>query len=157
MGEEQAKNLLKEMISNFITQDKNYPQGLDLKNQAKFINSVFGEKLENGKKEEVIKETRTVLNGLVEAKVNELSAKDYDETNKRSKNPNTIRKLAGLYKLTDAIIDYGKEKNGEGKLETQRRINVAKALLTEIGNSYTFRKEIEDTEKLAEKEGIEAY
>ena len=41
--------------------------------------------------------------------------------------------------------------------ETQRRINVAKALLTEIGNSYTFRKEIEDTEKLAEKEGIEAY
>jgi len=41
--------------------------------------------------------------------------------------------------------------------ETQRRINVAKALLTEIGNSYAFRKEIEDTEKLAEKEGIEAY
>jgi hypothetical protein len=116
MGEETAKNLLKEMISNFIAQDRKYPQGLDLKNQAKFINSVFGDKLENGKKDEVIKETRTVLNGLVEAKVNELAAKDYDETNKRSKNPNTIRKLAGLYKLTDATIDYGKEKNGEGKL-----------------------------------------
>jgi len=41
--------------------------------------------------------------------------------------------------------------------EKNRRIGVAKALLTEIGNSYTFRKEIEDTEKLAEKEGIEAY
>jgi len=116
MGPEQSKNLLKEMISNFITQDRKYPQGLDLKNQAKFIGSVFGEKLEAGKKEEVIKETRTVLNGLVEAKVNELSTKDYDETNKRSKNPNTIRKLAGLYKLTNATIDYGKEKNGEGKL-----------------------------------------
>src|SRR5215216_2040020 len=112
MGEETAKNLLKEMISNFITQDRKYPQGLDLKNQAKFISSVFGEKLENGKKEEVVKETRTVLNGLVEAKVNELAGKDYDETNKKSKNPNTIKKLAGLYKLTDAAIDYGKEKNG---------------------------------------------
>jgi hypothetical protein len=41
--------------------------------------------------------------------------------------------------------------------ENQRRINVAKALLTEIGNSYTFRKEIEETERLAIKEGIEAY
>ncbi|KLL04619.1 MAG: hypothetical protein MRERV_16c027 [Mycoplasmataceae bacterium RV_VA103A] len=116
MGEEQAKNLLKEMISNFITQDRKYPQGLDLKNQAKFISSVFGAKLEAGKKEEVIKETRTVLNGLVEAKVNDLAAKDYDETNKRSKNPNTIKKLAGLYNLTNAEIDYGKEINGEGKL-----------------------------------------
>jgi hypothetical protein len=116
MGEEQAKNLLKEMISNFITQDKNYPQGLDLKNQAKFIGSVFGEKLENEKREEVIKETKTVLNGLVEAKVNELASKDYDETNKRSKNLNTIKKLAGLYKLTNANIDYQKMKNEEGKL-----------------------------------------
>lgn len=116
MGEEQAKNLLKEMISNFITQDKKYPQGLDLTNKAKFIGSVFGEKLEEGKKEEVIKETRTVLNGLVEAKINELAAKDYEETNKRSKNPNTIKKLAGLYKLTDATINYEKMKNEEGKL-----------------------------------------
>jgi len=41
--------------------------------------------------------------------------------------------------------------------EKNRRIGVAKALLTEIGNSYTFRKEIEETEKLSEKEGIEAY
>jgi len=116
MGEEQAKNLLKEMISNFITQDKKYPQGLDLKNQAKFIGSVFGTKLEAGKKEEVIKETRTVLNGLVEAKVNESASKDYEETNKRSKNPNTIKKLAGLYQLTNANIDYQKMKNEEGKL-----------------------------------------
>jgi len=116
MGEDTAKNLLKEMISNFITQDRKYPQGLDLKNQAKFIGSVFGSKLDSNRKEEVIKETRTVLNGLVEAKVNELAGKDYDETNKRSKNPNTIKKLAGLYKLTNAEIDYGKEKNGEGKL-----------------------------------------
>ncbi|CAG8767996.1 15488_t:CDS:2, partial [Racocetra persica] len=116
MGEETAKNLLKEMISNFITQNKKYPQGLDLENQAKFIGSVFGTKLEQGKKEEVIKETRTVLNGLVEAKVNELAAKDYDETNKRSKNPNTIKKLSGLYNLTNATIDYEKRKNSEGKL-----------------------------------------
>src|SRR5256885_316784 len=116
MGEEQAKNLLKEMISNFITQDKKYPQGLDLKNQAKFIGSVFGEKLEEGKQEEVIKETKTVLNGLVEAKINELASKDYEETNKRSKNPNTIRKLAGLYKLTNATINYQKMKNEEGKM-----------------------------------------
>src|SRR5436190_18248480 len=115
MGEEQAKNLLKEMISNFVTQDKNYPQGLNLNNKAKFIGSVFGAKLEAGKKEEVIKETHTVLNGLVEAKVNELAAKDYDETNKRSKNPNTIRKLAGLYQLTNAKIDYQKLKNEESK------------------------------------------
>lgn len=43
--------------------------------------------------------------------------------------------------------------------EIQRRISVAKALLTEIGigNSYTFRKEIEATEQAAQKEGIEAY
>jgi hypothetical protein len=116
MGPEQSKNLLKEMISNFITQDRKYPQGLDLKNQAKFIGSVFGEKLEAGKNEEVAKETRTVLNGLVEAKVNELAAKDYDETNKRSKNPNTIKKLAGLYNLTNANINFEKMKNGEGKL-----------------------------------------
>ncbi|CAJ0651952.1 4983_t:CDS:2 [Entrophospora sp. SA101] len=127
MGEEQAKNLLKEMISNFITQDKNYPQGLNLNNKAKFIGSVFGSRLEAGKKEEVIKETRTVLNGLVEAKVNEQASKDYDETNKRSKNPNTIRKLAGLYKLTAAKIDYQKMKNEEGKMN---KIN------NEIGENY---------------------
>nr|CAG8498088.1 11300_t:CDS:2 [Entrophospora candida] len=144
MGEEVAKNLLKEMISNFITQDKNYPQGLNLKNQAKFIGSVFGERLEAGKKDEVAKETRTVLNGLVEAKVNEASAKDYDETNKRSKNPNTIKKLAGLYNLTNAKIDYQKMKNTQ-------------AHLAQIGNSQTFRKEIEATEKLSKTEGIEAY
>ncbi|KAF9963979.1 hypothetical protein BGZ65_002250, partial [Modicella reniformis] len=113
MGEEQSKNLLKEMISNFITQDRSYPQGLNLKKQPEFINSVFGVKLDSNKKEEVIKETRTVLNGLVEAKVNELASKDYDETNKRSKNPNTIRKLAGLFKLTNANIDYQKMKNDE--------------------------------------------
>jgi hypothetical protein len=41
--------------------------------------------------------------------------------------------------------------------EINRRIGVAKALLTEIGNSYTFRKEIESTEEAAKKEGIEAY
>ncbi|RHZ37200.1 hypothetical protein [endosymbiont GvMRE of Glomus versiforme] len=135
MGEDQAKNLLKEMISNFIAQDKNYPQGLNLNNKAKFIGSVFGTKLDEEyydaatkkmvpkdktksqkDKEEVIKETRTVLNGLVEAKINELASKDYEETNKRSKNPNTIRKLAGLYNLTSAKIDYQKLKNEEGKL-----------------------------------------
>ena len=116
MGEENAKNLLKEMISNFITQDRDYPQGLNLKNQAKFIGSVYGTKLDTNKKDEVVKETCTVLNGLVEAKINELSTKDYDETNKRSKNPNTIKKLAGLYKLTNAEIDYAKELNSEGKM-----------------------------------------
>lgn len=41
--------------------------------------------------------------------------------------------------------------------EIKRRIELAKTHLTEIGNSQTFRKEIEATEKLAEKEGIEAY
>ena len=41
--------------------------------------------------------------------------------------------------------------------EKNRRIGVAKALLTEIGNSQTFRKEIEAIEELAQKEGIEAY
>ena len=41
--------------------------------------------------------------------------------------------------------------------ETNKRIELAKAHLAEIGNSQTFRKEIEATEKLAEKEGIEAY
>ncbi|CAG8472771.1 2986_t:CDS:2, partial [Ambispora gerdemannii] len=154
MGEEQAKNLLKEMISNFITQDKNYPQGLSLKNQAKFIGSVFGNKLDGDRKEEVVKETRTVLNGLVEAKINELATKDYEEANKRSKNPNTIKKLAGLYQLTNAEIDYAKELNSE---EVNWRIAKAKAHLAQIGNSQTFRKEIELTEKEAEKIGIEAY
>src|SRR4051812_6210135 len=108
MGEEQAKNLLKEMISNFIIQDKKYPHGLELRKQPEFINSVFGTKLDSGQKEEVIKETRTVLNGLVEQKVNELATKDYDETNKRSKNPNTVKKLNSLYRLTSANIDYQK-------------------------------------------------
>ncbi|RIA80583.1 hypothetical protein C1645_838441 [Glomus cerebriforme] len=151
MGEETAKNLLKEMISNFITQDKKYPQGLNLENQSKFIGSVFGSKLDGGKKEEVVKETRTVLNGLVEAKVNELAAKDYDETNRRSKNPNTIKKLAGLYNLTNANIDYEKRKNSEGKIER------VEAHLAPLANSLTFRKEIEATEKLAKTQGIEAY
>ncbi|MCE8163393.1 MAG: hypothetical protein I3273_04910 [Candidatus Moeniiplasma glomeromycotorum] len=41
--------------------------------------------------------------------------------------------------------------------EEIRRINCAKALLAEIGNSLTFRKEIELAEELAKKEGIEAY
>ncbi|KLL04618.1 MAG: hypothetical protein MRERV_16c025 [Mycoplasmataceae bacterium RV_VA103A] len=41
--------------------------------------------------------------------------------------------------------------------EIQRRINIAKALLAEIGNSQTFRKEIELAEELSKKEGIEAY
>ena len=41
--------------------------------------------------------------------------------------------------------------------EITRRIKLAQAHLAEIGNSQTFRKEIEATEKAAEKEGIEAY
>ncbi|CAG8712617.1 4108_t:CDS:2, partial [Racocetra persica] len=157
MGEETAKNLLKEMISNFITQNKKYPQGLDLENQAKFIGSVFGTKLEQGKKEEVIKETRTVLNGLVEAKVNELAAKDYDETNKRSKNPNTIKKLAGLYNLTNAKIDYEKRKNSEGdaditKSETLKKLS-EEAITEDTMDGYynllkSFRKNYDELVKL---------
>lgn len=41
--------------------------------------------------------------------------------------------------------------------ELKRRIELARTHLTEIGNSPTFRKEIEATEELAKKEGIEAY
>lgn len=41
--------------------------------------------------------------------------------------------------------------------EIHRRINLAQAHLAEIGNSQTFRQEIEATEKLAQTEGIEAY
>jgi hypothetical protein len=41
--------------------------------------------------------------------------------------------------------------------EINRRINLAQAHLAEIGNSQTFRQEIEATEKLAQTEGIEAY
>ena len=41
--------------------------------------------------------------------------------------------------------------------EITRRINIAKAHLAQIGNSQTFRKEIEATERLAETQGIEAY
>jgi hypothetical protein len=41
--------------------------------------------------------------------------------------------------------------------EITKRINLAKIHLAEIGNSQTFRKEIEATEENAEKEGIEAY
>ncbi|RHZ37202.1 hypothetical protein [endosymbiont GvMRE of Glomus versiforme] len=41
--------------------------------------------------------------------------------------------------------------------EINRRIELAKTHLAEIGNSQTFRKEIELTEKAAETEGIEAY
>lgn len=43
------------------------------------------------------------------------------------------------------------------KEENQKRIELAKAHLAEIGNSQTFRKEIEETEKLAQTQGIEAY
>ena len=41
--------------------------------------------------------------------------------------------------------------------EENRRIRLAKAHLAQIGNSQTFRQEIEATEKAAQKEGIEAY
>ena len=41
--------------------------------------------------------------------------------------------------------------------EINWRIGRAKAHLAQIGNSQTFRKEIELTEQLAQKEGIEAY
>src|SRR5205823_10398827 len=116
MKPEVALKTLKEMIANFITQDGSFPQGLDMKKQEKMIGAVFGEKLGSAKgKEEVTYETRKVLNGLVGIKKDELGGKDYDEGKKRSKNPNTIRKLAGLYKLTDAKIDYKKMKNDEGE------------------------------------------
>lgn len=41
--------------------------------------------------------------------------------------------------------------------ELNWRIEKAQAYLSEIGNSQTFRKEIEATEELAKTEGIEAY
>jgi len=41
--------------------------------------------------------------------------------------------------------------------EIQRRINLAQTHLAAIGNSQTFRKEIEATETAAKTEGIEAY
>ncbi|CAG8548530.1 1176_t:CDS:1 [Paraglomus brasilianum] len=117
MDEEVALKTLKEMISNFIAQDSLFPQGLDMKKQEKMIGAVFGEKLSSsGGKDKVIHETRTVLNGLVNVKIEELSNKDYDEGKKCSKNPNTIKKLAGLYKLADAKVDYQKIENDEGKL-----------------------------------------
>src|SRR2546429_5751593 len=92
------------------------PPRIKPKKTRKMIGVIFGKKLElSGGKEEVVHETRTVLNGLVGGKVNELSTKDYDDTKKQSKNPNTIKKLAGLYKLADAKVDYKKMENPEGK------------------------------------------
>lgn len=41
--------------------------------------------------------------------------------------------------------------------EKNKRIKLAQAHLTKIGNSHTFRKEIEATEKQSQTEGIEAY
>lgn len=41
--------------------------------------------------------------------------------------------------------------------EIDRRIEIAKTHLAQIGNSQTFRQEIELTEKAFQKEGIEAY
>jgi len=123
MDEKTKLKTLKEMIANFITQDEFYPYGLDLVKKNKFIGTVFSSKLEDdkgneipGAKETIIKETRGVLNGLIKTKLYELSEKGYDEANKRSKDPNMIKKLAGLYKLTGAKIDYKKLKNDEGKL-----------------------------------------
>ncbi|MEG7978882.1 MAG: hypothetical protein NY202_03090 [Mollicutes bacterium UO1] len=41
--------------------------------------------------------------------------------------------------------------------ESTKRINLAQVHLTALGNSPTFRKEIEATEKAAATEGSEAY
>jgi hypothetical protein len=116
MKPEVALKTLKEMIANFIIQDGSFPQGLDMKKQEKMIGVVLGEKLGSDKgKEEIVRETRKVLNGLVKTKKDELGSKDYDGGKKCSKNPNTIKKLAGLYKLTDANVDYKRLKNDEGE------------------------------------------
>lgn len=59
--------------------------------------------------------------------------------------------------LTDDLTEESLKKELERWKEERRRIGLARFHLTEIGNSWTFRKEIEATEKSSVKEGIEAY
>lgn len=62
-----------------------------------------------------------------------------------------------IYKGISRDLTEEKLKKIVKQQEEKRRIELARSHLTEIGNSWTFRKEIEATEKAAEIEGIEAY
>ena len=68
-----------------------------------------------------------------------------------------LRILQGENPANIPFILYINNMNKLTPKEETRRINLAKAHLAQIGNSQTFRKEIELTEKLSQAQGIEAY
>src|SRR3954463_3093588 len=119
-----SSEILKEMISNFITQDNLFPQGLDLKKQERMISSVFGNRMEDDRgrvnqaeKEKVIQETREVLNGLIKNKIGEYVEKGtFEEGKQQSKSPKVIKDIASMYKLSEATIDYQKLENEEKQI-----------------------------------------
>lgn len=118
MNEDQAQDLLKELITNFITKDNRFPQGLKLRNQSNLIGAVYQKRLEKGDEEQkkVSEEIRNVLNGVIEKEIkNYVNSGNYDDTNQFSKDPKVIKNIADLYRLNNAEVNFTFEPNEEKK------------------------------------------
>jgi len=119
MRADDAKELLKELITNFIAKDKNFPKGLNLKSQSNLIGAVYGKALEEEKKvgkQEIAEEMKNVLNGAIEKEIKKfIKDKVYDDNNLRSKDPKVIQDIVNLYRLNNADVNFTFEENEEKK------------------------------------------
>ncbi|CAI2161421.1 10344_t:CDS:10 [Funneliformis geosporum] len=114
-----AKELLKELITNFIAKDKNFPKGLNLKSQSNLIGAVYGKALEEEKKigkQEIAEEMKNVLNGAIEKDIKKfIKDKVYDDNYLRSKDPKVIQDIVNLYRLNNTKVYFTFEENEEKK------------------------------------------
>lgn len=118
MTEEQAENLLKELITNFIAKDNRFPQGLNMRNQSNLIGAVYKKRLDKGQEEQkrVAEEIKNVLNGVIEKEIrNYVNTDSYNETNQCSKDPKVIKNIVDLYQLNNANVSFSFEENEEKK------------------------------------------
>jgi hypothetical protein len=107
MRADESQELLKELISNFIAKDRNYPKGLNMRNQSNLIGSVYGKRLDQGKneQEQVAEEIRNVLNGAIEKEIKKfIKDKTFDNNYLRSKDPKVIRDIVDLYRLQNTKV-----------------------------------------------------
>ncbi|MEG7978951.1 MAG: hypothetical protein NY202_03450 [Mollicutes bacterium UO1] len=116
MRADESQELLKELISNFIAKDRNYPKGLSMRNQSNLIGAVYGQRLDKGKneQEQVAEEIKNVLNGAIEKEIKKfIKDKSFDSNYLRSKDPKVIKDIVDLYRLNNAKVYFTFEQNEE--------------------------------------------
>jgi hypothetical protein len=112
----ESQELLKELVTNFIAKDRNYPKGLNMRNQSNLIGAVYGKRLEQGKneQEEVAKEIKGVLFGAIKKEIMKFTKdKSFDSNYLRSKEPKVIKDIVDLYRLSNAKVHWTFEENEE--------------------------------------------